>query len=201
MASIVSFSAGSSPSTLRQPEAPLVLLLQQDVVGEQPPPVDGAVEEEQEVVGVHGLGQEVGGALLHGRTASSTVPKAVMTITGMSGVRLQRGLQDVEPAARGQAQVGEDHEEARRPGAAGAPRRRRPPRPRCSRAPRAVLRSIARRDSLSSTTRMSAMSVICRGRGSADPARQGAGAAASSSRSSTALRARARPLPRRSARD
>ena len=136
MDSIVSLSAGSSPSSLGSPNAPLVFLLEQHVLGEQPAAVDGAVEEDHEVVGVHGLGQEVGGALLH---------RAHRLVDGAEGghhhhrhvrVRLLRRLQHVEAAARGQPQVGQDDEVAGGRRAAASPRRRRPPPRRSSRGPR-----------------------------------------------------------------
>ena len=110
---------GSSPITRGSAEAPLVVLLQQHVFGEQPPAVDGAVQQQQQVLGVHRLGEEVGGALLHGAHRLLDGAEGGHDDDGHLRVGLPRRLQHVEAAARGQPQVGQDHQEA-----AAASRRR-----------------------------------------------------------------------------
>ena len=112
MASMVSLSAGSSPSTRGQPEAPLVLLLEQHELGDQAAPFDRAVEEEQQVVGVDRLGEEVGGPLLHGPHRLLDGAEGGHHQHRRLGVGLAGRLQHVEAAARGQPEVGEDDQVA-----------------------------------------------------------------------------------------
>ena len=110
---MASFRAASSPMSRGQPDAPLVVLLEQHVFGEEAAPLQGALEQEHEVLGVDGLGQEVGRALLH--RAHRVVDRRVggHDDDGHVGVGLLGRLQDLEPAPRRQLQVGEHDEHAR----------------------------------------------------------------------------------------
>ena len=101
-----------------QAEAPLVVLLQEEQLGLGATPLHGPVEQQQEVVGVHGLGEEVGGAFLHGAHRLFHGAEGGHHDDRHSGVGLLGRLEDVEAAARGQAQVGEDRPGTRRPGCA-----------------------------------------------------------------------------------
>ena len=92
-------------------DAPLVVLLEQDVFGEQAAALEGALEQEHEVLGVDGLGQEVGGALLHRAHGVVDGAEGGHDDDGDVGVRLLGRLQHVEAAARGEAQVGEHDQE------------------------------------------------------------------------------------------
>ena len=96
----------------RQPVAPLVVLLQQHQLGRHAARLDGAVEQQQQVVGVHGLGQEVGRPLLHGAHRVLDGAEGGHHHDRRLGVGVERRLQHVEPAARGQLQVGEHDEVA-----------------------------------------------------------------------------------------
>ena len=121
---------------LRQADPALVFLLEQHVLGEQPAAVDGAVEQDHEVVGVHGLGEEVGGAVLH---------RAHRLVDGAEGGhhhhRHLRVRRPAPPAARRtrcpRAAAGRSGRRgSARSRAAASPRRRRRPPRRNSRGPR-----------------------------------------------------------------
>ena len=65
------------------------------------------------MLGVDRLRQEVGGALLHGAHRLFDRAEGGHHDHGRLGVGLARGLEHLEAAARGQAQVGEDDQVAR----------------------------------------------------------------------------------------
>ncbi len=96
----------------RQAETLLVVVLEQHELGEQPPPLDRAVEEEQQVVGVDGLREEVGGAVLHRPHGLLDGAERGHHDDRGLGVGLERRVEHVEAAPRRQLQVGEDDEVA-----------------------------------------------------------------------------------------
>jgi hypothetical protein len=110
----------------RQADALLVFLLEQDVFGEEPAPLQGALEEQDEVLGVDGLGQEIGGALLHRAHGVVDGGERGHDDDGHVGIRVLGRLQDLEAAARGELQVGEDDQDPLRIAGAAGPRRHRP---------------------------------------------------------------------------
>ena len=95
---------------LRQAEAPLVVLPQQDQLGDQPALLDRPVEQELQVVGVDRLHQEVGGTFLHRAHGLLDRAEGRHHDDGRLGVGVPRGREHVEAAAGRQPQVGQDHE-------------------------------------------------------------------------------------------
>ena len=108
--SMDSFSAGSSPSTRGSPKRRWCSSFRQHQLGPLAPPLHRAVQEQEEVVGVDGLGQEVGGAVLHGPDRLLHRSEGGHDDDRHLGVSLPRRFQDVEAAAGGQLQVGQDHQ-------------------------------------------------------------------------------------------
>ncbi len=106
-------------------EPPLVLVLQEDVVGVEASALHRAIQQQQEVIGVDRLREEVRGAVLHGLHGLLDGPERGHHQDGRLRVGLERSLEDVEAAPGRQAQVRQDDEESRplepAPGLVGIP--------------------------------------------------------------------------------
>ena len=103
-----SFARAHEP---RQGHALLQLLLEEKRAPLEPAPIQGAVHQDQEVIGVDRLGQKVGSPLANG--AHRILDRAKRGHDDHVGLRpgLQRGGKHVEAAAGRELQIGEDHAE------------------------------------------------------------------------------------------
>ena len=101
----------AGPDQSRQRHPRLKLFFQEDGASLQAAAVEGAVHQQEKVVGVDGLGEEIGSALPDGahRIFDRTVGRHHNDVGFRT--RLQRRFDDVEPGPRGELEVGQDNAE------------------------------------------------------------------------------------------
>jgi hypothetical protein len=90
---------------LRRPAPRAELFLQQDVLRQQLPLCQRALDHQQQVIGIDRLGQKVEGAVLHGGNRILNAPVRRHDDDRQLGVELFRGPQHAKAVAFGQAQV------------------------------------------------------------------------------------------------
>jgi hypothetical protein len=93
----------------RRPAALGHLLLQQDVIRQHPPLRDGALDHQQEVIGIDRLRQEIHRALAHGRHRILNASVGGHDDDLQLGIELLGRAQHAEAIAVGQLEVGQHH--------------------------------------------------------------------------------------------
>jgi hypothetical protein len=86
------------------------LLLEQVVFSHHPPLRDGALDHQEKMIGIDGLGQEVHRAFLHCGHRVLDAPVRGHDDNRKIRIQFLRGTKNPESVANGQLQVGEDHD-------------------------------------------------------------------------------------------
>ena len=93
------FSAGASPIIMRRAAARGQLFLQQDVFGQQPPLRQRALDHQQQMIGIDGLGQKIERPLFHRRDGVLNAAVGRHHDHGQLRIEFLRGTKDAKTVA------------------------------------------------------------------------------------------------------